>query len=167
MKFLKLSFIALISITLLSQCATLVGKSTYPIYIHSSPTNARLKITNTITGHTVYKGTTPCQVYLRASVDYFKRAAYSAEFTLDDYEKVILPITFSLDGWYIVGNIFVGGLIGYLIVDPLSGAMWKADLKYIKAYLGESVSHADAPSLHILDINEIPEEMLAHLERIH
>ncbi len=30
----------------------------------------------------------------------------------------------TLDGWYI-GNIIFGGLIGFLIVDPLTGAMWK------------------------------------------
>ncbi|MGN0834557.1 MAG: hypothetical protein ACI4QA_01845 [Candidatus Spyradosoma sp.] len=30
----------------------------------------------------------------------------------------------SLDGWY-VGNILFGGLIGWLIVDPATGAMWK------------------------------------------
>jgi hypothetical protein len=31
-----------------------------------------------------------------------------------------------MDGWYI-GNILFGGLIGILIVDPLTGAMWKLD----------------------------------------
>ena len=29
-----------------------------------------------------------------------------------------------MDGWYI-GNIVFGGLIGWLVVDPASGAMWK------------------------------------------
>lgn len=29
-----------------------------------------------------------------------------------------------MDGWY-VGNIIFGGLIGLLLVDPITGAMWK------------------------------------------
>jgi hypothetical protein len=29
-----------------------------------------------------------------------------------------------MDGWYI-GNILFGGVIGFLIVDPATGAMWK------------------------------------------
>ena len=31
-----------------------------------------------------------------------------------------------LNGWYI-GNVVFGGLIGLLIVDPETGAMWRLD----------------------------------------
>jgi hypothetical protein len=31
-----------------------------------------------------------------------------------------------MDGWYL-GNIVFGGLVGLLVVDPLTGAMWKLD----------------------------------------
>jgi hypothetical protein len=32
-----------------------------------------------------------------------------------------------LNGWYIGGNLVFGGLVGWLIVDPLTGAMWTID----------------------------------------
>ena len=35
-----------------------------------------------------------------------------------------LPAAAQWDGWYIGGNILVGGLIGWFIVDPLTGAMY-------------------------------------------
>ena len=35
-------------------------------------------------------------------------------------------VSSSLNGWY-WGNILVGGLIGMLIVDPISGAMYEID----------------------------------------
>lgn len=31
-----------------------------------------------------------------------------------------------MDGWY-MGNLLFGGFIGFLIVDPATGAMWKLD----------------------------------------
>jgi hypothetical protein len=31
-------------------------------------------------------------------------------------------------GWYLFGNVVFGGLIGILIVDPATGAMWALDV---------------------------------------
>ena len=42
------------------------------------------------------------------------------------------------NGWYIGGNILLGGLIGWLIVDPATGAMWTLDTKEINATLAAS-----------------------------
>ena len=37
----------------------------------------------------------------------------------------------NVNGWYIAGNLVFGGLVGYLVVDPLTGAMWTLDTKDI------------------------------------
>ncbi|MCP5502447.1 MAG: hypothetical protein H7A25_21295 [Leptospiraceae bacterium] len=55
-------------------------------------------------------------------------------------------------GWYLGGNVVMGGplsgLIGYLIVDPYSGAMWELDLdnqKQIDLYLEKEPVIVKAP----------------------
>jgi hypothetical protein len=40
----------------------------------------------------------------------------------------------SVNGWY-VGNVIFGGLVGFLIVDPLTGAMWVLEPKDVKESL--------------------------------
>jgi hypothetical protein len=58
-----------------------------------------------------------------------------------------------LDGWYI-GNILLGGLIGMLIVDPISGAMFKiaeTDLNY-----NEKLQPTEL-TLEVYDINHLPD----------
>jgi hypothetical protein len=35
-------------------------------------------------------------------------------------------LTSTIDGWY-WGNLLIGGIIGMVFVDPLTGAMWKLD----------------------------------------
>ena len=41
----------------------------------------------------------------------------------EGYTTKIYAITSSLDGWYF-GNIIFGGVLGMLIVDPMTGAMY-------------------------------------------
>ena len=37
--------------------------------------------------------------------------------------------------WYIGGNILFGGILGWLIIDPATGAMWKLDTNEINVTL--------------------------------
>ena len=53
-----------------------------------------------------------------------KREEYIITFTKNGYSQKTINISAELDGWYI-GNILLGGLIGMLIIDPASGAMYK------------------------------------------
>ena len=53
-------------------------------------------------------------------------AKYTVTAAKDGYASNTHPIQSSLDGWY-WGNILVGGLIGMLIVDPITGAMYEID----------------------------------------
>jgi len=36
--------------------------------------------------------------------------------------------------WYLAGNIVFGGIAGWLIVDPLTGAMWRLSPKEVNVY---------------------------------
>lgn len=80
------------------------------------------------------------------------------------YDDKVIPITFSIDGWYF-GNILIGGLIGLLIVDPATGAMWKMETEFLNETLTQSAS-APSPELSIMNIDEMPENWQAHLVKV-
>ena len=44
----------------------------------------------------------------------------------EGYESQTQVLHTTLNGWYL-GNIIFGGLIGLLLVDPATGAMWSFD----------------------------------------
>ncbi|MBN2167240.1 MAG: hypothetical protein JW717_13270 [Marinilabiliaceae bacterium] len=125
-------YIITIIITLffiISGCASIVSKSVYPISINSNPPGAKISINNK-KGNIVYSGQTPSTVNLSAKSGFFNSEKYSVLFTMDNYDLETVPIEFNIDGWYF-GNIFLGGLIGMLIVDPATGAMWSPKTNYI------------------------------------
>ena len=148
---------------LFSSCASIVSMSTYPLSIDSNPSNAKISITNK-KGHEVYLGNTPAVVQLKASDGFFSKEEYQIKFSTPGCDEKIVPVTFSLDGWYF-GNIFFGGLIGMLIIDPATGAMWKIDTEFLSVTLNQSTSSVN-PEMKIFDINEIPEDWKEHLVRL-
>lgn len=120
-KFLKLGTIGSIIVFsgLLSGCASIVSDSTYPVQIKSSPSGKNFVVKNEA-GERVHAGRTPQTVMLKAGAGFFDGATYEVEFSAGN----TLTIDSSLDPWYF-GNIIFGGLIGLIIVDPATGAMWK------------------------------------------
>ena len=70
---------------------------------------------------------TPQVVLLPKSAGYFKYAKYNATFEKEGYDKKEVNLESDISAWYIAGNFVFGGLIGWLIVDPASGAMWNFD----------------------------------------
>tara|TARA_X000000368_G_C23020026_1_gene707507 strand:+ start:583 stop:1002 length:420 start_codon:yes stop_codon:yes gene_type:complete len=136
-----------------------LSKSQYPVSITSYPPGASIVIEDK-SGNEIMKSTTPTMVTLNAGNGYFSGASYTILFSKEGYETQIRTLTPSLDGWYI-GNILVGGLIGMLIVDPVTGAMYKLDEK-VNANL-TSASETSMEGLQIIDIAQIPDEWNRHL----
>jgi len=92
----------------------------------------------------------------RQVAGFFTKASYTLTFEMDGYYKRVVPIEFKIDGWY-YGNIAFGNLIGILIVDPVTGAMWKPDTELINETLSQMTSSTNQPSLKILSYNDIPQ----------
>lgn len=136
---------------LLCSCATIVTKSVYPIAVNSAPDGAQITIRNSA-GTIIYVGETPAVVQLKSAAGYMSRAEYQIEIKKDGYRTQIHTVSGSLDGWYIA-NILLGGLVGMLVVDPASGAMYKIKDQQIDARLAP-LSTAD---LVVYDINNLPE----------
>lgn len=142
-------------------CATIFTKGSYPITIESNPAGANITVVNRAS-NTIYTGSTPSIVTLKASAGYMKREEYSVTFIKEGYAPRVIPLTCKLDGWYI-GNILIGGLVGMLIVDPASGAMYKFEETGIYVNLREEDT-STAMKLQVIDINQVPKD--AKLTRI-
>lgn len=119
------SLVLCAGIAMTTGCASIVSKSQYPVMINSNPSGATVTIKNK-RGVDVQKATTPATVTLAASAGFFSPANYSFQFEKEGCFPASTSLSAGMDGWYI-GNILFGGLIGILIVDPATGAMWKLD----------------------------------------
>jgi len=68
-----------------------------------------------------------------------------------------------VNGWYF-GNILLGGLIGMLIVDPATGAMYRLDSDYINETLSTAnVSTQTRHELQVYSLYDLPKSFKGHL----
>jgi hypothetical protein len=158
---LKLNFLAISSILLLTGCASIVSKSSWPITINSSPSEAKISIKDK-KGIEIYTGNTPATLKLKSGAGFFSKARYQVTFEKVGYDKKVVPVEFKLNGWYF-GNIIFGGPLGLLIIDPATGAMFKLETEFLNETLTKSVANVDTKELKLLDINNIPAEWKKHL----
>ena len=155
-----------ILVIFLSGCASIVSKSKYPLSINSNPTGAKIVVTNKY-GLEIYTGKTPALVLLNAGDGFFTKATYFVSLGKDGYDTKTFPIEFKLDGWYI-GNILFGtlGLVGVLVIDPVTGAMWKPKSQFIHETLQKTYSDINSPGLKIFDYNYLPDNWKTNLSKI-
>lgn len=159
-----LSLLAVAAPILLTNCATILGKSSYPMSINAKPAGADLSVTDK-KGKEIYKGTCPATVSFKSGAGFFSRAEYQVRISAKGYSEQIIPVNFKVNGWYF-GNLLLGGFLGMLIVDPATGAMWKMETQPISTTLAKQNALTMTPSLEVIDIHSISAEMKAQLVRI-
>jgi len=135
---------------LLSSCASIVSKGSYPVSINSAPSEAKILIKDK-KGIEVFSGQTPATIKLRAGSGFFGKARYQVTFSKSGYDTKTVPVEFKLDGWYF-GNILLGGLIGMLIVDPATGAMYKLETEFLNETLIQSTVSIQNEGLKYMDL---------------
>lgn len=147
-------------------CASIVSKSTYTVNLNSNPLGAKVTVKDE-RGVPMQTGTTPMMVTLKAGKGYFQGKNYTVTFSMPGYEDHTAFITQNLDGWYI-GNILFGGVIGMLIVDPLTGAMWRLDPDMVMATLQKKTSALDdgKPALVVWSLSDVPQHLRPKMERL-
>jgi hypothetical protein len=119
--------IVLLTISIFTNCATIIHGSRQDVSISSNPSKAIVTIDN------VEKGTTP--VTLKLS----RKDHHTIQINLNGYMPYETKLTRKVDGW-LAGNIVFGGLIG-LVVDASTGGMYKLTPDQIQAELrNESAS---------------------------
>ncbi|HTT40231.1 MAG TPA: hypothetical protein VMH32_21475 [Burkholderiales bacterium] len=106
----------------LAGCATIVHGGPRSISVASSPSGAKVSIYDR-SNALVQTSTTPFVARLNPKYKYFQGQTYRLVFELPGHATAEAKLNASLSGWYF-GNIVFGGLVGMLIVDPLTGAMY-------------------------------------------
>ena len=164
MKKIKLTIFAVTASFFLTSCASIVSRNVWPVAINSTPNGANILILNE-NGDEVYKGFTPTTVRLKGSNHFLKRAAYQVKFNREGFEEKIVTLNCKVNGWY-WGNLLVGGIIGMLIIDPATGAMYKLEEPFLNERLKEIGTTSTEKSLNLYDINQIPNDWKEHLVKI-
>ncbi|GGO80037.1 hypothetical protein GCM10011348_15830 [Marinobacterium nitratireducens] len=156
------------TIVMTTGCASIVGEPTQMLSINSSPDGAKIAITDE-KGISVFKGTTPTTVTLqKADGSYFGGKTYALTISKEGFESQVITIDSNPNGWFIGGNLLFGGLIGWLIVDPLTGSMYTLSPDVINGSLSpQQVSTSDdGKSLNVVLLEDLPSEAYDHLTRI-
>ncbi|QEA37687.1 hypothetical protein FGL86_00460 [Pistricoccus aurantiacus] len=160
MKKLKLAA-AIATLAMLTGCASIVGDKDQTVNISSSPSQANVVITDERSAH-VHTATTPTTVQLKkADGSYFGGKTYTVEISKDGYASRTMMINSTPNGWYIGGNLLFGGLIGWLIVDPLTGAMYNLSPDSLNISLGDNVvANDDGDSaITLVLMEDVPESL--------
>ena len=60
------------------------------------------------------------------------------------------------------------GFIGWLVVDPLTGAMWALDLEHVSGSLAETVAmdETSSPQLRIVSLDAVPESARSRMIQV-
>ena len=138
----RLSLFWIVGVILLTPgCASIFSSTHGNISIRSEPSPAGIIIRDN-DGNEVFTGTTPVEVSLPKKVGFFRGADYIVMVSKPGCEPRSITVNRSISGWY-WGNILLGGLIGMLIVDPATGAMWtlEKDLPTVKLPCGSGKSN--------------------------
>jgi hypothetical protein len=151
-------------ISMLCGCASIIGKSVYPVAIQSNPGPAKITIVNR-DGKEVFQGQTPTTVSLKAGAGFFRGEDYTVTFEKPGYETKKSKIKRGISGWYLGGNFFLGGLVGWLVVDPATGAMWT--LKDLDTTLTpQQANKTPDQKLQITTLDEIPQNLRSKMVRV-
>lgn len=149
----------------LSSCATIVSKSKYPVSVSTEPTKISVTVTDQ-DEHVVFKGNSPAAFKLKSGAGFFKKGKYNINVSAPGYQEQNVPVNFKLNGWYF-GNILIGGVIGLLIIDPATGAMWKIDKDdYYVSMEQKTKTTTAGSSLHIKLKQDISKEEAERMVRI-
>ena len=113
-------------LVLTSSCATIISGTTQKINFASTPPAAGIFI------DVLQVGITPKELELE------RKREYHVMIKMDGYTTYETKLTKKFNAWYLA-NIPLGGIIG-LIVDPITGAMYKLTPKQIDAELTKGVA---------------------------
>ncbi len=106
-------------------CASIIKGGDQPVTFQSTPAGASLKVYDVRNANTLLvNDKTPYTVTLKRGAGYFRKAIYKAVFEMEGFNSTELVVEGRPGGWYIGGNLVFGGLIGWFVLDPITGAMW-------------------------------------------
>ena len=148
-------------------CASIFSGTTQTLTFKSVPDAANITITNKL-GEKIHTGSTPATVTLKRGNGYFKPAGYQVTFSKEGFQTKTVQVKATVNGWYIA-NIIFGGLIGFLIVDPVTGAMYTLSPSDINTLLDATqlvTTKKEQQSLTVMLVQDIPVDMMKRAQYI-
>lgn len=137
----------------LSGCASIFSGTTQDVAVRTTQ-GAKFSVTNSY-GSRVASGTVGedalASANLVRSVGYFSPQAYKMKISKIGYHPKIVEVDPGMNGWYF-GNLLFGGFVGMVIVDPLTGAMFRLVPRTDDAELqptGEDIAALEAEAAYI------------------
>ena len=117
------NLLVLVFVIITMGCASIVGSRMQVMTINSTPDQADVLIKDEMNKN-IFSGQTPASVTLKKGEGYFHGKDYIVTIHKEGYADRVVKIESRAGGWYLFGNLLFGGLIGWFIVDPITGAMW-------------------------------------------
>jgi hypothetical protein len=158
-----LAVAAVLAAVMVTGCASIATGSDQSVAVHSEPAGASVKVFDA-SGLAVQESVTPAELVLKKGSGWFQPGTYRVVVSKPGFRPQEIVVRGTLNaGWYILGNFVVGGLIGWLVVDPLSGAMWTLAPEDIGVRLEAQASSAEPKSagplvLNVALLGDVPEE---------
>ena len=107
----------------LVSCATVLQSGPEPVTITSEPPEALVTITNLRTRQLLLRASTPVIAPLARHAGYMQPARYQVAVEKPGYQPYVMLLQAELEKKYF-GNFVAGGPLGFLVIDPLTGAMY-------------------------------------------
>jgi hypothetical protein len=158
---------ALLASAALAGCATIMGQSSpEALNVRSAPDQASVVIADE-SGTKIFEGKTPTSLPLEKKKGFFSGKKYSVKIRKDGHDEQNITVDTKMNGWY-VGNLLFGGIVGFLIVDPATGAMWTLDTKEINVTLETTKQSAvtEAKELRVVLLKDVPSSLHGKLVKI-
>ena len=154
--------------TVLAGCATIMGNSAHEtLNVRSAPDQATVVILDE-SGTKIFEGKTPTSLPLEKKKGYFSGKKYSVNIRKEGFAEQNVTVDTKVNGWYVAGNLVFGGVIGWLIVDPATGAMWKLDTNEIDVTLrGPRQGRTVEPNTaRIVLLEDVPPSLRSKMVRV-
>lgn len=147
-------------LALVAGCASIFSTSNYAVAVDSVPSGAPIKVTDD-NGYTLYDGLSPTTLNLKSGDGFFRGAKYTITSYNAEGVAQSTSISAGIDGWYFA-NLFIGGILGMVIIDPATGAMWSLPSRVTVNVAAEPKNMSNV-TLKIMTLADVPEEMREEL----
>jgi hypothetical protein len=150
----------------MSGCATIVHSGPRAIPVASTPPGAKVSIYDR-DNKLVLTNTTPFVAQLDTKYSYFKAQSYRLVFEMPGHSSAEVRLDSTVSGWYWANFVF-GGLLGMLVVDPLTGAMYNLTPEKIETPLTASQSKLirDGSGVLVVLLSQVTDDERANLVRV-
>lgn len=145
-------------------CASIIDGGRKTVNIKSQPSGAKATVYDK-KGVEVATGQTPALFPLKRSGGYFTGAKYRIVIEKEGYKNAEVEVKSTINGWYF-GNFVFGGLLGLLIIDPATGAMWTLSPKDVDKVLdaGNAAITKEAGGMVVMLRQDVPFDLVRSLQ---